>query len=319
MDPQAPSDVSCQKQQVSQRKIEANRKNSRASTGPKTLLGKKTSSRNAIKHGLFASEVVNTAQGESPQRFLQLLQNLWDEYEPVGHREEIQVERIATVLWRQARILRAENGESSMARVEAQREAVKKIDQFSIDRMQWELMRAARELGKVDFTIPFVERATVREEVIRNLGRTAQGNEFVSASLRRIKEHVETTGSLPDALRTLLLDCLGTGSLCLLPDKTADGTIVDGNELKVLLTLLDWQISRLAQLRDFIEETNSVEFEAEKLRRSLPLDATDKLVRYETHLARQLYGAIAELDRLQMRRRGETAPPEVRVHLTREV
>jgi hypothetical protein len=65
-------------------------------------------------------------------------------------------------------------------------------------------------------------------------------------------------------------------------------------------------------------ETNRVEFEAEELRRSLPLDATDKLIRYETHLDCQLYRAMAELDRLQMRRRGESGPPEVRVHLTRE-
>jgi len=66
-------------------------------------------------------------------------------------------------------------------------------------------------------------------------------------------------------------------------------------------------------------ETNNVEFEAEELRRSLPLDATDKLVHYETHLDRQLYRAMAELDRLQMRGKGEAGPPEVRVHLTREV
>ena len=39
-------------------------------------------------------------------------------------------------------------------------------------------------------------------------------------------------------------------------------------------------------------ETNRVEFEAEELRRSLPLDATDKLIRYETHLDCQLYRAI---------------------------
>lgn len=236
MDPQAPSDVSCQKQQVSQRKIEANRKNSRASTGPKTLLGKKTASRNATKHGLFATEVVNVAQGESPQRFRGLLQKLWDEHQPVGYREEILVEKIAVFYWRQARILRAENGESSKALIAARREGVKKIDQFSIDRMQWELMRAARETGRIDLTVPFVERGMAQEEVIRNLGRTARGNEFVRDSLRRIKEHIETTGSLPDPLRTFLLDCLGIEWLYLLPDKTADGTILDENELKSLST-----------------------------------------------------------------------------------
>ena len=50
----------------------------------------------------------------------------------------------------------------------------------------------------------------------------------------------------------------------LLPNKTADGTVVDENKLKALLTFLDGQISRLRQLRDFIEETNSLEFECRR-------------------------------------------------------
>ena len=51
------------KQTVSQRKIEANRRNSLRSTGPKTARGKQTVARNAIKHGLLAREVVITSGG----------------------------------------------------------------------------------------------------------------------------------------------------------------------------------------------------------------------------------------------------------------
>jgi hypothetical protein len=39
---------------ISQRKVEANRQNARASTGPRSALGKKTSARNARRHGLAA-------------------------------------------------------------------------------------------------------------------------------------------------------------------------------------------------------------------------------------------------------------------------
>ena len=39
------------------------------------------------------------------------LDRLWQEYEPVGVLEETLVQRIATCLWRLARVLRAENGE----------------------------------------------------------------------------------------------------------------------------------------------------------------------------------------------------------------
>jgi hypothetical protein len=57
---------------VSARKILANRKNALRSTGPKALRGKHTVSRNAIKHGLLAREVVITAGDgeESPKSFM---------------------------------------------------------------------------------------------------------------------------------------------------------------------------------------------------------------------------------------------------------
>lgn len=64
--------------------------------------------------------------------------------------------------------------------------------------------------------------------------------------------------------------------------------------------------------------TAKMDSEAEVLCGSVPLDATEKLDRHEAHLERHLYRAMAKLDRLQMRRRGENGPPEVRVHLTRE-
>ena len=39
-------------------KLEANRKNALKSTGPKTLVGKEKSKRNALKYGLLSKEVV---------------------------------------------------------------------------------------------------------------------------------------------------------------------------------------------------------------------------------------------------------------------
>ncbi len=51
---------------------------------------------------------------------------------------------------------------------------------------------------------------------------------------------------------------------------------------------------------------------------SLPTtDATDKILRYETHFDRQLYRAMDELERLQRQRRGETVPPPLNINLGR--
>ena len=46
------------KTMISENRIEANRRNARNSTGPKTAEGKAMSRMNGFKHGIFAREVV---------------------------------------------------------------------------------------------------------------------------------------------------------------------------------------------------------------------------------------------------------------------
>lgn len=88
--------------------ISANRSNAEHSTGPKTVIGKGVSSRNAIRHGLTGKRVV--INGEDPAAYESLRQDLVDSYEPVGAAEAILVEEIAQGFWRlqRARALEAE-------------------------------------------------------------------------------------------------------------------------------------------------------------------------------------------------------------------
>ena len=62
----------------SQKKLEANRRNARLSTGPRTDEGKHQSRRNAIKHGILASTLLITGGegAEDPAEFDNLLSNL---------------------------------------------------------------------------------------------------------------------------------------------------------------------------------------------------------------------------------------------------
>src|SRR5437660_9826267 len=96
---------------TSLKKVEANRRNARLSTGPRTERGKRAVARNAIKHGLLAREVVITAgDGEEDlAEFHALVGSLWEYY--AGVVEESLVQTIATCWWRKARVIRAENGE----------------------------------------------------------------------------------------------------------------------------------------------------------------------------------------------------------------
>jgi hypothetical protein len=83
----------------SPRKIEANRRNAKKSTGPKTSRGKTISSWNSTRHGLLA-ERLPSIPDKDKKHFARLLSSLRQDLEPVGTVEEVLVERIAQEYWR---------------------------------------------------------------------------------------------------------------------------------------------------------------------------------------------------------------------------
>ena len=101
----------------STRKIEANRRNSRKSTGPKTATGKKTVAKNAVKHGFFAKFLlVQHPDGKETQKEYEAFYIcIRDHYQPADWLEEMFVEKIAILSWRQRRLLRCESGQISRA------------------------------------------------------------------------------------------------------------------------------------------------------------------------------------------------------------
>jgi hypothetical protein len=84
------------------KQIEANRANSRRSTGPRTPEGKAASSRNAVRHDLLARAFV--LQSECPERFETLVDSFYAEYRPVTATEAALVEAMATARWRLLRL-----------------------------------------------------------------------------------------------------------------------------------------------------------------------------------------------------------------------
>ncbi len=93
---------------TTQKQIEANRRNSRRSPGPKTRTGKAASKMNAMNHGLLAEQVA--VRGEDPVEFTRVLESLVDELQPQGPLEEQLVERVAACMWRLRRLYRIEAG-----------------------------------------------------------------------------------------------------------------------------------------------------------------------------------------------------------------
>lgn len=89
----------------STKKSEANRRNARMSTGPKTARGKAQSRRNSLKHGMLSSTLLTSAEGCADDRaeFRRLVTALTQSFLPQGGLEELWVARIAICWWRQNR------------------------------------------------------------------------------------------------------------------------------------------------------------------------------------------------------------------------
>jgi hypothetical protein len=88
-------------------KASANRHNALRSPGPRTAEGRARSAKNSLAHGLYAAAVVPSA-GESPEEFAQLCAAIRRDLAPEGVIEERLASRIALILWRFDRVMRYE-------------------------------------------------------------------------------------------------------------------------------------------------------------------------------------------------------------------
>lgn len=91
---------------ISDRRLAANRANARKSTGPRSPEGKAASSKNRTAHGLTSAQAV--LPGEDPAPFNELLATLIEEHCPVNETESHQVELLAHCQWKLRRAARFE-------------------------------------------------------------------------------------------------------------------------------------------------------------------------------------------------------------------
>lgn len=105
------------KKQMTAKALAANGNNSKSSTGPRTRRGKDFAKFNAVKYGLSAEEVViPLCDGDGGVReFQSLVDDLCEEFHPVGTLESWLLSKIAESMWRLRRGPRAEHGCARMA------------------------------------------------------------------------------------------------------------------------------------------------------------------------------------------------------------
>jgi hypothetical protein len=93
---------------TSPKQIEANRRNSFNSTGPKTEAGKQRSRRNAVRHGLTAETVIEIL--EDPEDYKAFEATVTSDFDAQTAVERELVLRLASLLWRLRRSTAIETG-----------------------------------------------------------------------------------------------------------------------------------------------------------------------------------------------------------------
>jgi hypothetical protein len=93
---------------VSLRRLQANKANAQRSTGPRTIVGLKTSAQNALRHGFSSVSTVVVEGVEDPAAYEQFLAQMIEDLDAQGAVETALAERVAQIFWRLWRVTRFE-------------------------------------------------------------------------------------------------------------------------------------------------------------------------------------------------------------------
>jgi hypothetical protein len=112
------------KKTMSEKQLRANRANALKSTGPRTEQGRAVSRWNALKHGIFSTEVLiqGSHVAEDKNEFARFGEAFRRQFQPAGPLEQTLVEQIITAQWRLRRVLAAESGEVALGMESSERE-----------------------------------------------------------------------------------------------------------------------------------------------------------------------------------------------------
>jgi hypothetical protein len=293
-------------------KIESNRQNALASTGPQTVEGKAIVSCNAIRHGLLSWKP--TIPGlESVEDWEAHLERTLESIAPVGYTETLLAERVALLLWRLGRVARYERETVAIAAETAE--------------AGWTRYRAGDE---------FVVNARRRESPLVEVNSKLQAAKEDMELGQRLKELPETEPVDPDTAARLVNAAANLAQVDLDEDDLEFPDYPDG----AALDEVDWTAGQLInaiaayragskgdllgavthkahrRLQQAEQEKAELEEEFSRYRRKQLMPDTvtlDRVNRYETTLERSLYKALHELERRQAARDGQAVPLPVAV------
>ena len=290
---------------TSPEQLAANRRNAQKSTGPKTPEGRAVSKMNALKHGIFSKEVLVSGLNikESRRELEELYERFWQQYGPVGPVEEMLVDQIVTAQWRLRRVLRAESGEIAL----------------NVDDGAWQRSRPNLQLQ--------VMRWDLAGDAVHAMQDSAMGNRTLAGWLREVRAHLVKDGELTSAdvqrfvfhgnpnIMSKKMEAL---RVRLSPNsESADDAARRAEAKKEALGFIDRELNMVEWAQGHCQKREDAEEEARQAAAVLPSpEVLDKIMRYETTLQRQMYRALAQLERMQRMRQGEAVSAPIMMEVS---
>jgi hypothetical protein len=286
----------------------------RRATGPRTRQGKERSKHNAQKHGIFSEVVV--LEGERDE-FESFLNGLWNDRQPVGTCEIALVDKLATLLWRQRRVLIAEAAE-----IQKGRDFVEWDEHREQEERAAEILRSSTNCNG-----GLITKIAIPKVLERCLELLAQ-----------LKNGIEQVGLNPECDKGILTmlygeyrqeDCrhslfngylIGLAHAFCPDEKRKDAETASPGEAKQnFLHELKLEEKRLRRFKKDRTAKESDRLRLISLSRCIPTSAVmDRLLRYEAKFDHEIDRLLKQLELLQRRRLGQPPLPQIDVNVSLE-
>jgi len=273
---------------TTEKQRKANQENALQSTGPATEPGKVIVSRNAIKHGIFARElVITTGDGrEDYHEYQQLLLDLETDLQPEGKMEQLLVEKIAVNYWRLRRLIRYETGEIRQ-----------KLDAFMQSALEKEFEHSRNPYSSQPTELTYYQ---IGEEIL------PEQKLQIEARLEALHDTNFNVAADEDCIAYVMNHRL----------ESLDGDKLIDKRKKAVKHLKELSPQQQGKLRsilrdEVIQKLNEIElvqrwntrFQILSRLKSIPSQLNlDKIVKYEGALERSIFKTLQSLSELQKRR-----------------
>lgn len=285
------------------------RKNRTGATGPRTEHGKRRSSQNALKSGIFSRATL--LKGESRSDYQSLLEGLREALHPEGRLEELLVEKLASISWRYNRFLVAEGAE-----IRKGIEFPEPISRGSKAGIPMEIFAHSSPLiSRVNGTEAFECCLGLLAELRSRINDNGFDHELDDVVLQKI--YGEPRG--PFAPQTLFDEYTAWASTARMTEeeRAREGCATPDECKQCVLDAFDAEIERLKKDQADRESTVCNRRKIEILRLGIPDSRVlDRLLRYEASLERDFDRTLTQLERLQRIRKGQPPPPQLDINIS---